>query len=493
LTAAARKHDPAPLTRDSGQRAVLRNIGVLSVAQVATMVLNLAALVHIARTVGEDWFGVLQWGVAFSAYALIVAEWGLGYVGVREVAREREPAAVRAYAATQLGLLLCLGLLVMLGGAVLLPLFPMFHVDPVIMLVYLGTILPLAVSLDWVGIGLERLGTVSLVKTLRSLLYALAVLLLLGTVDGLGGWAAPRWVPVFFWTAWLLSAAVMAWRVRGWLGGWVWPRCGPRAEWRRRLAITAPLGAGTLTMRVLLNIDVILLGMLAAPAVVGNYAAAAKVIFVLIIAVEVVWKALLPRLSRAWLESAELCRRRLSLYLGLVLLGGLPVAVGGAMVGAEVMDLFYGDRFPDAGTVCRILSVSYVALAVGQFLGNGLIATDRQRRYFPPLILAALVAVVAILLWTPSLGAQGAALGMLAAHFSLAGATILAGRDLLTRTLVRPVVLALGGSLALGLCLELLSGWPVAARLGLAGMVYALVVLPLGWSWLRREIRLTGL
>jgi O-antigen/teichoic acid export membrane protein len=482
-----------PLPAVGEQRAVLRNMGVLGLAQVATMLLNLAALVHIARTVGETWFGILQWGVAFSAYALIVAEWGLGLVAVREVARETRPQAVRTYAGTHLGLMLCLGLLVLASGGLLLPVFPMFRADPLIMLVYLATIVPFAVSLDWLGIGLERLGTVSVVKTLRTVLYAAAVLGLLGTVDGLAGWPAARWVPVFFWLAWLAAAVLMAARARAWLGGWVWPRLGPWSEWRRRLAITAPLGAGALTMRVLLNIDVILLGTLAAPAVVGNYAAAAKVVFVLVIAVEVIWKALLPRLSRAWRESADRCRRRFSLYLGVVLVLGLPVATGGALLGGEVMTLLYGERFPEAGAVCRILSVSYVALAIGQFLCNGLIASDRQRRYFPPLLVAAGVAVASVLVLVPRLGGVGAAWGMLTAHLSLAVISGWVGRDLLRPTLVRPVLAATAGCLVLALAVTLAGGWPLLPRLGLGTAVYALVAGALVRGWLRHEIRVTGL
>lgn len=483
-------HRPRPT---GGQRAVLRNIGVLSLAQAVTMLLNVVALVHIARTVGETWFGVLQWGVAFSSYALIVAEWGLGTLAVREIARLDAATQVRRYAETHLGLLLALGGLVILLGGLVLPRFAMYRTDPAIALVYLATVVPFALSLDWVGIGLERLGTVSVVKTLRSLLYAAAVLALLRALDGTVGWAAPRWVPVFYWAAWLVSAGWMAWRARGWLGGWVRPRGGPLGEWRRRLGAAGPIGAGALTLRVLLNIDVILLGVLSTPAVVGNYAAAAKVVFVLTIAVEVVWKALLPRLARAWADSPDLCRRRFSLYLGLVLLGLVPLATGGVALGDAFMGLLYGDRFPGAGTVCRILSVSYVALAVGQFFGNGLIATDRQRRYFPPLAVSAAVAAAAVASFVPRGAASGAALGMLVAHGTLLGGTLWVGRDLLAANLARPAVLSVSGSAAMVVVWLLLPAGPFALRVALGVAVYLAIVAPLGLPWLRRQVRATGL
>ena len=82
---------------------------MLTAAQVATMLLNLAALVYSRNVLGAYWFGALQFGVAFSAYALVIAEWGLATLGVREVSRLETVAAVRRYVSEHLGLMAALG------------------------------------------------------------------------------------------------------------------------------------------------------------------------------------------------------------------------------------------------------------------------------------------------------------------------------------------------------------------------------------------------
>ncbi|MFH1841698.1 MAG: oligosaccharide flippase family protein [bacterium] len=56
------------------EKGILHNIGVLTLAQIVAQLLNVAALVYLARLVGSHWFGVLQIGVSISAYALIIAE-----------------------------------------------------------------------------------------------------------------------------------------------------------------------------------------------------------------------------------------------------------------------------------------------------------------------------------------------------------------------------------------------------------------------------------
>ena len=219
------------------EASVARNLGVLTAAQVVTMLLNLAALVYSRNLLGPYWFGALQFGVAFSAYALVVAEWGLATLGVREVSRLETAVAVRRYAGEQLGLMALLGCITLALGAAVLPLFPIYRTDPVIFLVYLATVVPMVLSFDWVGIGLERLPWVSIAKTVRSLVYAVAVLALLRAWDGFAGWAAPRWVPAFFLAGFLVlggADGLARARVAGRLGVAALARArrGGAAPWR---------------------------------------------------------------------------------------------------------------------------------------------------------------------------------------------------------------------------------------------------------------------
>jgi O-antigen/teichoic acid export membrane protein len=475
-----------PAAAPRGGRGILTNLSILSSAQIAAQLLNVAALVYVARSVGSHWFGVIQFGVTLSAYALVSSEWGLWVLGIRQVARLNTAAAVRAYANTHVGLLMALSAVALLIGLPLLPLLPSWRDDPWILILYLGTVLPQVFMYDWIGIGLERMGWVGLVKTCRSLFYALLVLLLLHRLDGWLGWPAPRWVPVFFLLGFIGSNVVMAQGVRRWLGGRVRPSRGQPGQWRRRLAQAGPIGAGNLTVRLVLQADILVLGLLADPAVVGTYSAAAKVLFVLIVAVEVLWKALLPRLSRLWQESPAVFRARFNLYLGLVLAGFLPAAVGGALLGPRLMSALYGEAFGAAGPVFRVLSFAYVALALGLFFGNSLIASDRQRAYFPPLLLSAILALGGGLLLVPHHGALGACWAMLTAHGALLVTTGWICRGSLARGLWRPVVAALLGVAAMAVVLHLLAAWPVFLLVGVGVMTYGLVAGPWLFLWSRR-------
>ncbi len=465
-----------------GQAGIVRNLGVLTIAQVAAQALNLAALVYLARVLGDRWFGVVQVGVAVSAYALITAEWGLMSLGVRELARLDQPQAVRSYAGVHQGILAALALVVLALGLLVLPLFRFYAEDPWLFVLYLALVVPQVFALEWIAIGMERMSWVGISRTLGSAVYAGAVLLLLRPLDGAGGWPAWRWVPLFYLVSFAAGQLVLALPVRSWLGGFVLPRRGTRGEWRRRLHEASPIGASVVTMRVLMNGDLVLLGLLAPPEVAGQYAAPAKIGFLLVVAMEVLWKALLPRLSRLAAQPGDAFVRRFELIYGLVAVALVPVATVGVLLGPDLVLLVFGAQYAGGGPVFQVLAVSYTLLALGWFLGNSLLAADRQREFFPPLVLGALLVVGVGVVLIPAHGALGAALAMLAAHGGLFAVMSVRCRSWFSRRLLGAALAGALGTAALVLAVLATTALPVLVRASAGALAYGAAA---AWPLLR--------
>jgi O-antigen/teichoic acid export membrane protein len=439
-----------------GSRSLLRDLGFLAGAQVAAQGFNLIALVILARRLGEHQFGLVQVGVAVSAYAMIAAEWGVFSLGVRDVARLRSPSAILEYARAQQGLLAVLAAVVLVLGLALLPLFPFYRADPALFRLYLLLVVPQVFALEWLATGLERMPAAGAAKVTASVVYAALVIFALPALDGEAAWPGYRWVPLMYLVSFAAGSAVIAPALRRWLGDWVRPGRAPGAVWRRRLGEAAPLGGSLLLMRVLINSDLILLGILSVPAVAGVYAAAAKVGFLIVVAMEVLWKALLPRLSRLAAgpagERSPAYRARVQALFTLVMAVLVPVAVLAAARAPQLLDLLYGVRYAEAAPVFRILMGSYVLLALGWFLGGALLAVDRQRDGLRPQALAAGVAVAAHVLLIPRWGAPGAAWAMLAGHATLLGAMGLVSRRWFDRRLRASwLAVAAGAALMVGI------------------------------------------
>ncbi len=399
-----------------GQKGILYNLSILSAGQVVSQLANMAALIYLADYLGAHWFGVIQVGVAFMSYALITAEWGMMSLGIREVSRRDDPKHIFTYCTEHTGLLAVQAALVLVAGFFLLPRLPFYEHAPWVFLLYLATVIPQITMQNWVAIGLERMAWVGASRMVRSLTYAFLVLVFLRHLDGSFGQPAAHWVPAIFLMAMILGNLVVNIPLARWFGFFVYPQLPAWTEAKRRWRETGSIGANILVLRVLFNIDIILLGMLAAPTVAGNYAAASRIMFLLVVAVEVLWAALLPRLSRLAKESREDFLRSFNLYFGLVAVILLPTALGGYLLGTDFIAFIYKGKFPDSGPVFQVLAISYSMLALATFLGNTLLADDRQRWYFLPLMASSVTAVLGVLLLVPDHSGLGASWAMAAAH-----------------------------------------------------------------------------
>ncbi len=465
-----------------GNRGIVENLGILTAGQVSAQLLNVWALVFLADRLGAHWFGVVQVGVAFMGYALVVAEGGMFAFGIREVSRLDDSRTVFDYAGRHAGMLALQAVAVIALGVVVIPLLPFHAADPWILPLYLVAVVPQVLQFEWLATGLERMTLVGATRIVRSLVYAALVLLVLVPMTGVAGVPAPRWVPVFFLAAMAAGNLLVAVASRHWFGPWLLPRLPTATEMRRRWRESLPIGLANLVLRLLLNVDLLVLGILATPTAAGHYAAASRIIFLLVVGIEVLWSALLPRLSRLAATDMAAFRRAFNLYLGGVVAVLLPVAVGGFQLGADVIDLLYRGKFAESVPIFRILAVSYSLLAVAVYLGNSLVAADRQRRYVWPLVLGAIVATLGAVVLVNRFGAVGASWAMLAGHSLLA--LVLA---VVTRKWFRPALGFLAVQLATAVALMALAvdrcdGSSLFVRVAVGAAVYGLLAaLPLRW------------
>lgn len=469
-----------------GTQGVLHNLSILTVGQIVSQLANMAALVYLADFLGPHDFGVVQIGVAFMSYVLITAEWGMMALGIREISRLEVPGDIFRYASQHCGIMTVQALVVLVAGVLVLPLLPFYKHDHLVFLLYLAHVLPQIYTQTWVAVGLERMKWVGISRIVRSLTYALLVFLAFPLLTRMGVVSPAPWVPIFYLVAVLVSNAAINFPLAHWFGRFIHPRIPPWPEFRRRLGQTSSIGANTVVLRILFNIDLILLGSLASPEVAGNYAAAAKIVFFLVVAVEVLWSALLPRLSRMAKQSRPMFRTTFNFYFGIIaaLLGA--IALGGWMLGPAFVDFIYRGKFTTAGPVFQILSLSYAMLALATYLGNSLLAEDRQRSYLLPLIISSVGAVVAIRILVPTHGGLGASWGILAAHGLLLGILAVINARNFNRLLLETL---LGTLPALGAMAALIAGtgaWHVLGRILLGAVGYLLVAAYPLWR-LRRS------
>ena len=286
------------------------------------------------------------------------------------------------------------------------------------------------------------------------------------------------------------EGATLAWcSSRGWLTRL---RASP-ARWDRPLAG----GLRPFALLELLNqlgqwMDVIVLGVLAPPAVVGGYGIARSVTRALALLASAPTHAFLPAATQAVRRGdearfARLYRRSRLTALALV---WLPLGVC-LLVPRFPVVLLAGEAYASAATSLRLLAAAVLVSALAGFMGQALLARGAERQV-AAIETGALSASLALLLGlVPVAGAEGAGWALLATEL-LRGATLvlLAVRQAPLRRLADHLPAALVAALAVTACTSVvvqLAGEQSLVGLGLAAAGSALGALLLAGALLRRS------
>ncbi|WP_133468546.1 flippase [Paraglaciecola marina] len=179
-----------------------------------------------------------------------------------------------------------------------------------------------------------------------------------------------------------------------------------------------PIGASMVIRRLTLQVDILILTFIALPSAVGVFSAAYKVVQVVDMIPFAICLPLFPALSR--LASTDL--KQLNTFFANSLTGFLIVSIpisGLLILSAEnLVMMFYGDEYSNAGPVLKVLAFSIVGLFVNMLLSYLFISLNKQRFYLYSA--AACLGINAIVDFTliPFWGELGAAWGTIAGELS---------------------------------------------------------------------------
>lgn len=181
---------------DSGHRNLKRLVSqfaILSLAEVICRLISLVVVVELARRVGRDGYGRIEFSFNIVFWLIFVLRDGVELVFCREVAKRPrpKPRLVNAFLSLKLFLAIVLWLFLAILSLVI---FRQWH-DRVMLCSYGALLMTTALGLDNVFRGREKPGIVALSLVVRSCLYAC----------GVWFWVHDRsrleWVP------WLLAGA----------------------------------------------------------------------------------------------------------------------------------------------------------------------------------------------------------------------------------------------------------------------------------------------
>lgn len=384
----------------------LRSILHLASGDFVAKGLTFVAFIYLARVLGVDTFGALEFGIALLAYATLVADAGLELWAMRSTARGED---LTRLAGRVVGLRTALAF-AGYGALAASTLIPTLSGELRPLLLILGlTLFANALNLKWVFMGLQQMRTVAGALVAGQIVFALLV------------FALVREPAHLLWVAWarVASDAVMAAAFLGLFRR----RHGPlrmAGTWgasRTMLRGALPFGVASTLAIMSFNFDLVFLGFFLGTASAGLYAAAYKPVTAILAGPISYFVGLFPTLSKAYAEDQEVYRSTIERSFRLLSMVAAPVAVGGFFLAEDAIGLLFGPRYEGAVAPLQILVWAAAFTIMRGTFRQGLIAAGRHRLDLRCAVTSVSTNVVANVALIPTLGLVGAALATALSEF----------------------------------------------------------------------------
>lgn len=392
---------------------IVDNIGWLFFDKVLRIGVGLFVGVWIARYLGPDQFGLLNFATAFVGLFGAVATLGLQGIVVRDIVRD--PSSKEKTLGTAAILLLIGGMISY--SLILVTIFWLRADDTLVktIVAILGSVVLFKVSdvaVYWFESQVLSKYTVWVQNGVFLVFAAVkAVLILKGAPLIAFAWAMMAEAVI---VAMLLLVML---RLRGWQ--------------TRRLRVTAkraiallhdswPLMLAGFAVLIYMKIDQIMLGEMIGDQAVGIYSAAVRISEVFYFIPVVIVATLFPAIIEVRKRDEVLCLARLQRLYGLMVLLSLVIAAPLATISTPLIVLVFGSDYHDAGAILAIHIWAIIFVSLNLASGKWLIAEDQQILLFQRHILGAGANVMLNLVLIPEYEIYGAAVATLVTYI-LAG------------------------------------------------------------------------
>ncbi len=377
--------------------SAFRNILRLSAGDAVAKTLNFLAFVYLARILGVERFGMLEFAGGLLVYFLLLADGGLEMWATRESSRTSDLKALAGHILPLRMLLALVATALLFGIRPFLPAYPQLSL---VMGLYSLSLFAQAASLKWAFLGREEMSRVAWGLVLSQVAFAALVLLFVHGPENVAV------VPLLRFGSDAVLAGYFA-AVFGRAHGWGIPVTlrGASVVLRPALTIGTSQAMGLLNY----NFDSVLLGFLTTARTVGLYNAAYKPVTIALALPLTYFVGLFPALSRTHAESREEFRGLVERSLRLAGLMAAPLAAGGTLLAAPVIALLFGASYAESASVLPILIWSAVFVILRGSYRHALTAAGHQALDLRCAMVSTGLNVGLNLLLIPRYGMMGAA------------------------------------------------------------------------------------
>jgi O-antigen/teichoic acid export membrane protein len=407
----------------SGLSRAVRGFGALVASNLLSQLIAFAALAYVARRIGAVNLGAYTFALTLTAYFGLIANLGVGYLGMRDVAQR--PSRVASIVTEALAIQAPLSI-VLYGALIALSPWLVHSATARRLIPIVGlTLLTNAAMLDWVLLALDRSRSVAMWRLAGQVVYgALVPVFVVGGVIGTIRYAELNIVGL------VVTAVGIAWAVFRLAkltplppseGSWA----NARRHVPQRVRRSLPFGYSLAMIQVYAAVDILLLGYLDSTRAVGIYAAANKLPLAVNALANLWLNVFFPHAARRLAEEPKAFTQELGRVVTATIIIAVAISAGAVLCAGSLMPLLFGPAFRSAAVPFALLAISQALVLLQANFSNVLLAGGSERAYAAILTFAAAAIVVLDLLLIPPYGTVGAAVATLVAEAGLTAATLM--------------------------------------------------------------------
>jgi O-antigen/teichoic acid export membrane protein len=403
--------------------SILKNFITLASAEAFSKLVIFAAFAYLARLLGPNGFGIVEWSVALLMCAGMIVEQGLGSYGAREIASKPSdtPILLREIVLLRFGLA---GIAYVAVLAFAVKATQDANVSQLV-LIYGISLWLMPFSLIWVFQGHKRMALVALMQITRYSVFAFIVFVFVRNNADL---YLVAWAEVLAVSAAALLSVALYIRLF---------RSSENISVRGlhpmdTLVEALPIGLSQMLWVLKYFGATLIVGLMASAEQTGYFGASMRIFIALHTFVWLYYFNMLPSMATIWKTSPKAFWRLIHRSMQF-LVPVCVVVIAIWMFGSRMaMSLAFGQSFSDGATTLQWLCGVWVAAAISGHYRFGLIAAGYQRHELLTSAVGAFLAVVFIPVGFHSWGIAGAAAGLFFAEIMVLGSSWLFAERLLS-------------------------------------------------------------
>lgn len=390
-------------TKSSNPRKLAANFVLLSGGEALSKVFSFVAFAYLARILGPDTYGDIEFALAVTLFFNLVVEGGLGLLGAREIAKDEKSVLPLTFHIVIMRFVLAIGAFLMLFIFIILS-NKSFQEKQVVIL-YGLTLFGTPGLLQWVFQGLDRMQWVAISSVIRWSLFAGFVFLFIFKPMHV------RIVPLIELGAIGCVVAFNFSIFRYFFG-----------RFRQRFDISfcmslfrqaLPIGLTQVMWGLRAYVPIIALGLIVGGEVVGWFGAAHRIVIALHSFVWMYFFNIYPSISRCTKQPLESLQQLVGKSLQLTSWSAVFIGVIGTLLAEPLMSFVYGSQYNEAAFCFKVLIwLDSFILISGHYMYT-LFAYDKQWLELLGAICGAVISILLNFLFILKFGFMGAAFALL--------------------------------------------------------------------------------